>query len=52
MKAELHALWSLLMDAITNGMNDPFRVGAFPSHLLNAGSLAENLKVGKKKLKV
>ena len=50
LKAELHALWSLFMGDVTNGMNDPFRVGAFPSHLLNAGYLAENLKVGKKKV--
>jgi hypothetical protein len=31
-------------------MNDSFRVGAFLSHLLNAGSLAGNLKVGKNKV--
>jgi len=38
------------MGAATDEVTDSFRVGAFPSHLLNAGSLAGNFKVGKKKV--
>jgi hypothetical protein len=49
LKVKLHALCGCSRRRHER-MNAPFRLGAFPSHLLNAGSLAGNLKVGKIKV--